>query len=304
MEMTNRMSEVIAHAPTQYLNAPVGDRVDRATELGMFLRTRRESLDPRRLGLPRYGRTRTPGLRREEVAQLAEIGITWYTKLEQGRPIRVSSKVLQAVASALQCTDTETRYLFTLAGLANPASAISGKICRMMPNAIQAILDQLHPLPAILQNARYDIVAFNQAFCRMIGLDLNQVDSENRNCIYLTLTDSRVRNVLLDQDQIIAHMAAKLRAEMAAHLGDPAWERSLQRLLACSAQFAEIWNRNQVCATVDHIVRYKYTGLGTLEVLQTNLWSMPNAGDKLLVYVPVDEKNRDTLNQRIADHDS
>src|SRR5690606_34899935 len=101
--------------------------------------------------------------------------------------IRVSPKVLQAVASALQCTDTETRYLFTLAGLASPASAVSGKICRMMPNAIQTILDQLHPLPAIVQNARYDIVAFNDAFCRMIDRDLNQVCPEDRNCIYLAL---------------------------------------------------------------------------------------------------------------------
>lgn len=259
-------------------------------------------LDPRRLGLPRYGRTRTPGLRREEVAQLAEIGITWYTKLEQGRPIRVSPKVLQAVASALQCTETETRYIFTLAGLASPASAVSGKICRMMPNAIQTILDQLRPLPAIVQNARYDIVAFNDAFCRMIDRDLNQISPEDRNCIYLVLTDPQIRQVTQDLPDTIAHMAARLRAQMAAHLGDPAWERYLQRLLGCSSEFADIWHQNRVCATMDHIVRYNYAGLGTLEVLQTNWWSMPMAGERLLVYVPVDQANRDILSRRMQTH--
>lgn len=302
MKLTDSMTAVITHAAAESWKTPIDDRVDRAMELGMFLRARRESLDPRRLGLPRYGRTRTPGLRREEVAQLAEIGITWYTKLEQGRPIRVSPKVLQAVASALQCTDTETRYIFTLAGLASPASAVSGKICRMMPNAIQTILDQLHPLPAIVQNTRYDIVAFNDAFCRMIDRDLNQVCPEDRNCIYLTLTDPQIRQVTQDLPETITHMAARLRAQMAAHLGDLAWERYLQRLLACSSEFAEIWNQNRVCATVDHIVRYKYAGLGTLEVLQTNWWSMPMAGERLIVYVPVDQAHHGLLSKWMETH--
>lgn len=302
MKLTDNMTAVITHTAQESPKTPVDDRVDRAMELGMFLRARRESLDPRRLGLPRYGRTRTPGLRREEVAQLAEIGITWYTKLEQGRPIRVSPKVLQAVASALQCTETETRYIFTLAGLASPASAVSGKICRMMPNAIQTILDQLRPLPAIVQNARYDIVAFNDAFCRMIDRDLNQISPEDRNCIYLALTDPQIRQVTQDLPDTIAHMAARLRAQMAAHLGDPAWERYLQRLLGCSSEFADIWHQNRVCATMDHIVRYNYAGLGTLEVLQTNWWSMPMAGERLLVYVPVDQANRDILSRRMQTH--
>ncbi len=279
------------------------DHAERALELGNFLRRRRESLDPRRLGLPRYGRTRTPGLRREEVAQLADIGITWYTKLEQGRPIRVSSKVLQSVASALQCSDTETRYLFTLAGLAHPAAEVSGKICSLMPTVIQTILDQLDPLPAILQNAKFDIVAFNNAFCHMIDCDLNSIDRADRNCIYLNLTEPRVIAVLQEQESIVAHMAAKLRAQMAGHLGDPAWERYLDRLLTTSPQFVDIWNRNQVCATNDHIVRYRYPDLGVMEVLQTNWWSLPVAGERLVVYVPVDEASRQILNQRLSAHE-
>ena len=302
MKVTDSMTAVITHAAADDWKAPIDDRVDRAQELGMFLRARRESLDPRRLGLPRYGRIRTPGLRREEVAQLADIGITWYTKLEQGRPIRVSPRVLQAVASALQCTEPETRYLFTLAGVASPAAPDSGKICRMMPTAIQTILDQLHPLPAVVENARYDILAYNEAFCRMIDRDLSQIAHEDRNCIYLALTDTQVRKVTQDLPETIANMAARLRAQMAPHLGDPLWERYLQRLLASSPEFADIWDRNRVCATLDHTVRYKYKGIGVLEVLQTNWWSMPMAGERLLVYVPVDEASRKVLSERIMLH--
>ncbi len=89
---------------------------DSRKQLGAFLRARRESLDPQRLGLPRSGRRRTPGLRREEVAMLADVGVTWYTWLEQGREVNPSAAVMQAVAEALQCSALETRHLFVLAG--------------------------------------------------------------------------------------------------------------------------------------------------------------------------------------------
>lgn len=93
---------------------------DNRKQLGAFLRARRESLDPQRLGLPRVGRRRTPGLRREEVAMLADVGVTWYTWLEQGREVNPSAAVLNGVASALQCSPLETRHLFVLAGLTPP----------------------------------------------------------------------------------------------------------------------------------------------------------------------------------------
>ncbi|SUX86809.1 Uncharacterised protein [Citrobacter koseri] len=93
---------------------------DNRKQLGAFLRARRESLDPQRMGLPRVGRRRTPGLRREEVAMLAEVGVTWYTWLEQGREVNPSESVLVGVANALQCSPLETRHLFVLAGLTPP----------------------------------------------------------------------------------------------------------------------------------------------------------------------------------------
>ncbi|HBO3021891.1 TPA: helix-turn-helix domain-containing protein, partial [Pseudomonas aeruginosa] len=95
----------------------------RAEQLGAFLRRRRESIEPQRVGISRLGRRRTPGLRREEVAQLAGVGVTWYTWLEQGRAVRASEQVIGAIARALLCNETETHHLFNLAGLAAPTSA-------------------------------------------------------------------------------------------------------------------------------------------------------------------------------------
>ena len=300
METTNTTVSVIHDSAGQNDDTPTGDRVESALELGAFLRRRRESLDPRTLGMPRYGRVRTPGLRREEVAQLADIGITWYTKLEQGRPIRVSPKVLEAVASALQCSDSEIRYLFTLAGLAKPGEQMSGKVCRLMPTAVQHLLDHMQPLPAVLLNAHFDIQAFNDAFCRMSNLDLKRIPVEERNYIKLVLTNPDIRKVVQDRDQMIRHMAAKFRADMASHLSDPAWERKLHGLLACSAEFREVWQQNQVCATVDHVVKYRYEGSVTLEVLKTNWWSTPPLGDRLIAYIPVGEKDWQVLRECLA----
>ncbi|VUA84200.1 DNA-binding protein [Klebsiella pneumoniae] len=106
---------------------------DRRKQLGAFLRARRESLDPQRLGLPRVGRRRTPGLRREEVAMLADVGVTWYTWLEQGREVNPSEAVLVGVANALQCSPLETRHLFVLAGLTPPEATQGDGVRRHQP---------------------------------------------------------------------------------------------------------------------------------------------------------------------------
>jgi transcriptional regulator with XRE-family HTH domain len=273
---------------------------ERAKELGDFLRARRESLDPSRLGLPWIGTRRTPGLRREEVAQLAEIGITWYTKLEQGRPIRASAKVLSAIANALQCSETETDHLFTLAGLGKPSHAAL-PVCEHVSSSIQVILDQLDPLPALMQNARFDVVGYNQAYCRLIGVNLAQIPIEDRNCIYLAFTHPAWRASLADWDEAMPRMVALFRAAMAEHRQEPAWERQLQRHLAASAEFRETWLHNEVRGIENQLKRFKNPRVGVFTLQQTNWWSAPRNGGRLLVYVPVDDIGRQALEIPAAD---
>ncbi len=261
----------------------------RAQELGEMLRRRRETLDPNRLGVGRAGRVRTPGLRREEVAARADIGITWYTKLEQGRPIRVSPRVLLSVAQALEFNDFETEHLFRLAGLPVPPRLENSRVCEPLAAASQSILDQLCPYPALIQTKRYNIRGFNEAYCRLVGVDLNAVPPEDRNCIYLSLVNPAWRASQADPDEMLANMAALFRASMAEHIDDPAWERQLERYMTASDQFRIVWDRYQLKGIENAVKRFRLAD-GTILALQSNnWWASPSNDDRMVVYTPTDE---------------
>ena len=142
------------------------DHALRRRELADFLRSRRERIVPEDVGLPPASRRRTPGLRREEVATLAGVGVTWYTWLEQGRDINVSPQVLDAVARTLLLDRSEREHLFRLA---DAPEVTAESECQGLQPTVQVLLDQLCPYPASVRNARYDILAFNGAYERLMG---------------------------------------------------------------------------------------------------------------------------------------
>ena len=143
-----------------------GDQAIRRQELAGFLRSRRERIAPEQVGLPPAARRRTPGLRREEVATLAGVGVTWYTWLEQGRDINASPQVLDAVARTLLLDPHERDHLFRLADVPDGSSLAE---CKALPPTAQTLLDQLEPFPAVVRNARYDMLAWNPAFDQLMG---------------------------------------------------------------------------------------------------------------------------------------
>jgi transcriptional regulator with XRE-family HTH domain len=134
----------------------------RRAELAAFLRSRRERISPEQAGLPPGPRRRTPGLRREEVAQLAGVGVTWYTWLEQGRPINASIQVLSALSRTLMLDSAEREHLYRLAGLPGAAEQPPGPDsgCEQVSAEVQGILDSLVPLPAGILNERFDLLAW------------------------------------------------------------------------------------------------------------------------------------------------
>lgn len=268
----------------------------RAQELGAFLRARRESIDPQRLGLPSVGRRRTPGLRRDDVALLADISVTWYTRLEQGRPIRASAKVLDALAAALQCSAAETDHLFTLAGLSGQGAAARAPTCEQLSAYSQAILDRLDPFPALIQNARFTIIGFNQAYRRLVGVDIDALPKDDRNCLYLALTNPTWRSRLTDWDDVMQRSIAMFRSAMAEHANDPQWQRQLQRYFEVSDEFRQIWQRYEVRGIENQVKNFRLPDLGVIRLQQTNWWSAPKNGDRLLVYVPADEHSAQCLN--------
>ncbi|MFJ6795099.1 helix-turn-helix domain-containing protein [Streptomyces sp. NPDC091268] len=268
----------------------------RRHELAEFLRSRRERIPPEQVGLVRGRRRRTPGLRREEVAQLSAVGVTWYTWLEQAREIQVSPQVLDALARALLLDASERTHLFSLAGVMDPAPPAQ---CPSVTPALRAMLDQLDPLPAYVQNSRYDILAYNTTYGRLLG-DLDRVPPEDRNCLWLAFTDADWRAAVVDMPEARRMMAAKFRASMAGHLTEPAWKTLLARLEATSPEFREVWARHEVVGQGGKVKYIRNAHVGLLHLEFTNLWLGPTGGPRLLTYVPLDEETRERL-ERLRD---
>ncbi|QCX76477.1 hypothetical protein C9F11_14020 [Streptomyces sp. YIM 121038] len=276
---------------------PVADDATRRRELAAFLRSRRERITPEQAGLPRGPRRRTPGLRREEVAQLSAVGVTWYTWLEQGRPIRVSAQVLDAIARALLMDQTERGHLFALAGAVDPRPETE---CPLVTGTALRLMHRMAPYPASLQNARYDVLAHNGPFGQVFG-DLTELPPRERNCLWLLVTSRRWRETFLDRDEMLRDLIAKFRAGMAEHVAEPAWKERLDGLLQESAEFRALWRRHELGAMSPHVKRYEHPEVGLLSLEHRTMWLAPESqAYRLVAYVPADDATEERL-ERLAE---
>ncbi|WP_244414883.1 helix-turn-helix transcriptional regulator [Streptomyces hygroscopicus] len=279
-------------AAPRHGTAPHDDAARRA-ELAAFLRSRRERITPEQVGLPRGARRRTPGLRREEVAHLGAVGVTWYTWLEQARDIHVSPQVLDAVARALLLDRAERSHLFALAGAVDP---MPGTECTGVTRELRQMLCQLEPFPAVVQNSRFDILAYNSTYGRLM-CDLDALPEEDRNCMWLAFTHPVWRSSVVDLDATMRVMAAKFRASMAEHVAEPPWKALVARLTEASPEFREIWAQHEVIRPMSSVKLFRHPRVGVLQLSATSLWTGPNPGPKLLSYTPVDATTRERLEQ-------
>jgi len=263
----------------------------RRHELADFLRSRRERIRPEQVGLPASGRRRTPGLRREEVAQLAGLGVTWYTWLEQGRDIRVSQQVLEAVARTLQLDRFERSHLFTLAD--SPLVAALDDSEALGPEMHQ-LLAKLDPFPSVLINARHDALAWNDSYVRVSG-DLAAVPVEDRNGLWLAFTSPYRRSFLVDFEDAVVRMIAMYRAAMAEHVGEPSWKCLIQRLSEVSPEFVKLWERHDVLPPENLTKRLLHPQLGKLTFTCTHLYVGQHRGVRLMTYSPLDEATRQAM---------
>ncbi|MFF7947073.1 MmyB family transcriptional regulator [Streptomyces griseorubiginosus] len=273
--------------------APVTPSVSeiRRHELAAFLRHRREHIAPEQVGLPRGRRRRTPGLRREEVAHLSAVGVTWYTWLEQARDIQVSVQVLDALARALLLDPTERSHLFQLAGAVDPTPATT---CPSITPGLRLVLDQLGPIPGCVSNSRYDILAYNRTYGLLL-CDLDAVPPQDRNAMLLSYTHEEWRSSIVHLAEVQRLMAARFRAGMAGHLAEPAWKTLLKRLRTESAEFREIWDRHEVGASRPRRKEFLNRYVGRIAVDHTDLWLGPETGSRLVTYAPADEESRQRL---------
>jgi transcriptional regulator with XRE-family HTH domain len=243
---------------------------DRRRELGAFLRSRRARLSPAEVGLPDWGVRRVPGLRREEVAQLANVGLTWYTWLEQGRQARPSASVLMAIADALRLDAHEREHLFALAR--DPEDQARGREDHTGAPGLEldALVQGFEPAPVYAISARFDVLAHNRA-ARLLFGNLGPGPYGPANMLHLGFTDPRWRTLIADWEQEAARHVAMYRAAMTIHLDDPAWTALPARLAKLSPDFARFWAGSDVAGPERRLKRFRHPTAGLLTFHSTSL---------------------------------
>ncbi|MYS86863.1 helix-turn-helix domain-containing protein [Streptomyces sp. SID5474] len=276
---------------------PDDPKAQRRSELGAFLRLRRERITPEDAGISRGARRRTPGLRREEVAQLSGIGVAWYTWLEQGREINPSVQVLDAIARTLRLDRTERDHLHRLANI--PGVPLATSEGRDRPPEHQTILDALTPLPASIVTARYDVLAFNDAYAALDpGLAL--LPPADRNVLWHLFTAEEHLQPLVEWDREISFMVAQLRTESGRRLGDPHWTGFIRRLSEASGRFAEIWARHEVASSVTRRKSFWTVDGDELSVIATGFAMASDPDTKMWIYTPDDPETERLLGQLVG----
>lgn len=246
---------------------------ERRSELSDFLRTRRAKIMPSDVGLADGARRRTPGLRREEVALLASIGATWYTRLEQGLPINVSTEVLDNIARALRLTSDERRHLHLLAGIAPTVTAPDEE---RVSELVRRVLDGLDPLPAYVRGRRWDILAWNASADALI--DFSNATGPARNIVWRLFRDPTVRCRHGDPECTMRRALAQFRAVAAKYPNDPAFTELIDELKATSEDFRRLWAEHDVLGPSDGLKHFLHPELGEFILDHTTL-ELPGDGD-------------------------
>lgn len=256
----------------------------RADELGAFLRSRRTRTDPVAAGFP-SDRRRSPGLRREELAALAGVTVSWVAKLEQGQAHAVSSDVLDALARALRLDDAERSHLFALAGYR--LDAPGGAAASVTP-ALRRLLDDLEPDPAYLLDRSWNIVAWNRAEARLFaGLARFEDAGVPPNLLELVFLDEPLGRLMADHDEEQRRLVSQFRLHGTDWPGDPGIAAVVARLRQASTRFAELWDAKDVAPFATTRRTFDHPEEGRIELDHHRLAVLDQPGLQLVVYTRV-----------------
>ncbi|WP_245525088.1 helix-turn-helix transcriptional regulator [Mesorhizobium sp. M8A.F.Ca.ET.165.01.1.1] len=258
--------------------------------LAAFLKDRRTRLDPSSFGFS--GRRRTPGLRREEVAQRANISPTWYTWLEQGRGGAPSADVLNRIAKGLLLTEAEREHLFML-GLGRPPEVRYLRADGVSPR-LQRLIDTLEASPALIKTATWDVVAWNSA-AQVVMTDYSTLPHGQRNILRFMFLSPAIRAKQHDWENLARFVVGAFRADAARAGAVSEVAQLVEELCGASPEFAALWRENDVLAHGDGTKRLKHPELGDIE-LEYSAFAVDGRPDlSLTVYNPVDSKVADRI---------
>jgi transcriptional regulator with XRE-family HTH domain len=271
---------------------------ERQAELGRFLRTRRLALQPAEAGIkPHLGRRRTPGLRREEVAERAAISVSWYTWLEQGRDIHVSDAVLDSIAESLQLDAAQREYVYKLV---RPHGAC--RDCQAdatVPPNLQQILDAQDPNPAYAISQRFELVAWNQAALTVFG-DFSALPAAERHVLRLLF--GMLRSLIVNWEPNARFVLGTFRANTSGQATEP-WFRELVEELSCeSPDFRCWWSHYDVeLRPVPH-KELAHPVVGCMVLEQTALLLDDGSGRRLVLYTPKPGTGTETKLRQLMQH--
>ncbi|GGV04660.1 DNA-binding protein [Streptomyces albospinus] len=254
--------------------------VDQRTELSEFLRSRRARLRPQDVGLPEHGRRRVPGLRREELAQLAGVSVAYYIRLEQGRGRNVSAAVLEAIADALRLTPAERDHLGHLVRPVSRRGRPADRPQRVRP-AVQELLDTMEHVPAFVVGRRLDIIGWNRLGCAVFG-DFPAMPPERRNMAWQVFLDPATRELYVNWEGKACVLVALLRRQVGRRPDDPALAALIAELADRSEEFRRFWARHDVKDKGFGVKQLNHPLVGPLTLAYESL-GVPDDPEQMLV---------------------
>ncbi|MDG5803349.1 helix-turn-helix transcriptional regulator [Streptomyces ossamyceticus] len=265
----------------QPLGGAAGAPLDRRAELSEFLRTRRARLKPEDVGLPEFGRhRRVPGLRREELAQLAGVSVAYYTRLEQGNGRNVSAEVLDAIARALRLSDAEHNHL---THLAKPKAHKKKPSARpqQVRGALRQLIDSLDGVPAYITGRRSDILVWNRMAAAVFG-DWSELPAQERNWARMVFLRPEYRDLYIDWDQKAADVVSYLRMDAGCHPDDPRLSALVGELSVKSEEFRRLWATHDVKEKSHGVKRMRHPLVGDL-TLSFESFPLPDDHEQTLI---------------------
>ncbi|XOK58473.1 helix-turn-helix transcriptional regulator [Paenibacillus elgii] len=265
----------------------------RLQALSAFLKAQRAKVLPQNVGLPLGTRRRTPGLRREEVAQLAGVSPTWYTWLEQGRDIKVSKSVLDCVAAALQLTVDERKYLFSLA---LETGAGTHTLIEELPEispSLRRILQELRFCPTIISDRRCHIVGWNEAASHVF-LNFQHIPVEQRNMIRLLFTQKEFQRLAVNWEHFVRGFLAIFRAYYGQYVEDEWYERFLAEMKEVHPDFDRLWEQSEVRSAPEVLIEFRHAKAGKMLFHLTSLQVQGSSDLRCSIYTPAPDSSTES----------
>lgn len=256
----------------------------RYIELGDFLKTRRAKILPSQIGLASGMRRRTPGLRREEVALMAGISLTWYTWLEQGRPIHVSTSVIDSLSRVLLLDREERHHLYRLANQPLPADIPEAR--ETISPALQHVLDNLTCCPSLITDQRWNVIAWNEASCTIFG-DFNAMNVRDRNIVWAMFTDGKYKEMYVDWDRHAKRLVGRFRSTCGKYIEDSWLTQFIDELKTKSPEFDLWWSLHEIQSNSELYKQLNHPQVGRLDFEIINFDVADHSSLKMAVHVPM-----------------